>query len=111
MQPAEYSFRQHVVPHAPGPIGPIARKEAGPNLRTELFIVAAALTTRSCEPGIEAASRDTERLAHPVHWPDPPVLRDESEFHVDSFASRPRLFFRMSRSAISFVTSRLRRAI
>jgi hypothetical protein len=32
-------------------------------LYAELFITPAALTTRSCQPGIEPASRDTERLA------------------------------------------------
>jgi hypothetical protein len=34
----------------------------------------------------EAASRDTERPAQLVRRPDPPVLRNEGEFHVDSFA-------------------------
>jgi len=32
------------------------------------------------------ASRDTERLAQPTCRPDPPVLRNETELHVDSFA-------------------------
>jgi hypothetical protein len=41
-------------------MAPIARQEAGANLRTELFITAG-------QPGIEATPRDTERLAHPVH--------------------------------------------
>jgi transposase-like protein len=27
-----------------------------------------------------------QRPAHPVHGPDPPVLRNEGELHVDSFA-------------------------
>ena len=62
------------------------RKEAGANLRTELFIAPAALTARSCQPSIEATARDTERLAQPVRRPDPPVLRNETELHIDSFA-------------------------
>src|SRR6202043_3700875 len=35
MQAARHPFRQHVVPNAPGAVRPIARKEAGANLRTE----------------------------------------------------------------------------
>jgi hypothetical protein len=31
-------------------------------------------------------ARDTERLAQPNCRPDPPVLRNETELHVDSFA-------------------------
>jgi hypothetical protein len=38
------------------------------------------------EAVIEPASRDTERLAQPTRRPDPPVLRNETELHVDSFA-------------------------
>src|SRR6516225_6369929 len=79
-------IRQQVSPHTPGAIGPVARQEAGADLRTKLFVAAAALTARACRPGIEATPRDTERLAHPVHGPDPPVLRNERELHVDSFA-------------------------
>jgi hypothetical protein len=30
--------------------------------------------------------RDTERPAQPFRRPDPPVLRNETELHVDSFA-------------------------
>ena len=52
MQTARHSYRQHVVPHPPGAVGPIARKEAGADLRAELFIVPAALTARSCQPSI-----------------------------------------------------------
>ena len=48
--------------------------------------VPASLAAGPCQPGIEATPRDTERLAHPQHWPYPSVLRDEAELHVDSFA-------------------------
>ena len=37
MQAARHPFRQHVVPNAPGAVGPIARKEAGANPRAKLF--------------------------------------------------------------------------
>src|SRR2546423_12737662 len=92
MQTARQPFRQHVVPHTPGAVGSIARKEAGANLRGQLFIAPAAPTARSCQPGIEATPRNTERLAQPSRRPDPPVLRNKTELHVGSFASRPRLF-------------------
>jgi hypothetical protein len=32
MQTARHAFRQHVVPHTPGPVGPVARKKARPYL-------------------------------------------------------------------------------
>src|SRR6202043_4053030 len=80
MQAARHPFRQHVVPNAPGAVGPIARKEAGANLRTVLFIAPAALTARSCQPSIEVTARDTERLAQPVCRPDPPVLPMKPNF-------------------------------
>src|SRR3974390_2171833 len=111
MQTARQSLRQQVPPYAPGAIGPIARQEAGAHLHTKRFVAPAALTARSCQPGIEATPRDTERPAHPVHGPDSPVLRNEGELHVVSFAKKAAAFFRMSRSAFSFATSRLRRTI
>src|SRR5262249_11110811 len=78
-------FRQHVFPHPPGAVGPVARNEAGAHLCAKLFIASAALAARSCQPAIEPISRDTERLAQPTRRPDPPVFRNE-ELHVDSFA-------------------------
>jgi len=53
-------------------VGPIARQEAGANLRAKLFIASAALTARSRQPCIEATSRETKRLAQPTQAP----LRD-----------------------------------
>src|ERR1700686_3116242 len=107
MQSTRYTLRQHVVPHPPGAIGSIARKEAGANPRAELFIAPATPTARPCQPRIEPTPRDTERLAQPSRRPDPPVLRNESELHVDCFAKEAAAFFRMSRSAFSLSTSRL----
>ena len=49
----------------------------------------ASETARAARPGqprIEATPRDTERPAQPPRRPDHPVLRDEGELHVDSFA-------------------------
>src|SRR5665213_1385475 len=64
MKSARHTIRQHVVPHTPGAIGPVTGEEAGANLRAQLFIVLTAPTARPCQPGIEAAPRDTERLAY-----------------------------------------------
>ena len=86
MQTARQPFRQHVFPHPPRAVGPVARNEAGAHLCAKLFVASAAPTARSCQPGIEPTSRDTERLAQPTCRPDPPVLRNETELHVDSFA-------------------------
>src|ERR1700729_1793789 len=54
MQSTRHPFCQHVVPHTPGTVRPIARKEAGSNLRAQLFVASAALTTRPRQPSIEA---------------------------------------------------------
>src|SRR4051794_7285958 len=45
------------------------------------------------------------RPGQPFRRPDPPVLRDETELHVDSFAKKAAAFLRMSRSALSLATS------
>jgi hypothetical protein len=100
-RPHDSPSRQQVSPHPPGAVGPMAGKEAGADLRAELLITAAACTAWPGQPRIEAAARDTERLAHPVRRPDPPVLRNETELHVDSFAKQAAVFFRMSRTAFS----------
>src|SRR5207237_10499321 len=105
MQSTRHPFRQHVVPHPPGAVGPVTCKEAGANLRTEFFIAPAAPTARSCQPSIEPTPRDTERLAQPPRRPDPPVPRDEGELHVDSFAKYDGSCFRISRSALLLSTS------
>src|SRR6202042_3547381 len=106
MQSTRHAFRQHVVPHPPGAIGSIAGEEAGANFRAQLLIAPAALTARPCQPGIEATPRDTERPAQPFRRPDPPVLRNETELHVDSFAKKDAASFRMSRSAFSLIATR-----
>src|SRR4029078_11560449 len=100
MQAAEHTFGSKVLPHPPGSIGGVACKGAGAHFGTELLVSTAAGAARSCHPRIEATPRDTERLAHPQHWPYPSVLRDEAGLHVDSFAHYAAAFFRMSRSAL-----------
>jgi hypothetical protein len=85
MQPAWDAFRQQIVPNPPSSIGPIAGKETHPNLRAKLFICGAA-DCAVAAARLEPTSRDTERPAHPIHGPDPPVLRNKAELHVDSFA-------------------------
>src|SRR5262249_25281108 len=47
MQTARQPFRQHVFPHPPGAVGPVARNEAGADLCAKLFVTAAALTART----------------------------------------------------------------
>jgi hypothetical protein len=45
------------------------------------------LTAWICGPEIVPPTpRDTERPAQPSRRPDPPVLRNKTELHVDSFA-------------------------
>jgi hypothetical protein len=52
----------------------------------EFLIAARRLARQSCQPSIEPTSRGTECPAQPSRRPDPPVLRDEGELHIDSFA-------------------------
>jgi hypothetical protein len=85
-QPAIDPVFDYVAPYAPGAVSPVAAEEACTNLRAQFFVVAAALAARSRQPGIEATPRDTERSAHPIDRPYPPVLRDEGEPHWLSFA-------------------------
>jgi hypothetical protein len=56
VQPARY-FGEQIAPHAPGAIGPVARREAGTNLRADILIAPAA---RSCQPGIESHYHELE---------------------------------------------------
>jgi hypothetical protein len=86
VQTTPHPFGEQIVPDTPGPVGSIARQKAGTNLRANVLIAPAALTARPCQPGIKPTPRDTERPAQPFRRPDPPVLRNETELHVDSFA-------------------------
>ena len=76
MQSTRYPFGEKVVPHTSGAVGSVAGEEAGANLGAELFITPAALTARSCQPGIVPTPRDTERLAQPSRQPD--LMADEN---------------------------------
>jgi hypothetical protein len=58
------------------------------------------------EPSVEARARDAQCRAQPRQRPDRPVPRDEGELHVASLAEHAAAFFRMSRSALSFVSIR-----
>src|SRR5271167_461986 len=111
MQSARHAIGKHVVPYATCSIGSVAREEARAHLRCQRFVTLRTRTARSCQPGIKATPRDPERPAQPSRRPNPPVLRDEADLHIDSFAKYAAAFFRMSRSALSFVTSRFSRAI
>src|SRR5262249_16948576 len=86
MQPTSDPVVDHVAPYAPGPIGPAARQKAGAHFGSQILITTATHATRSRQPFIKAAARDTERPAHPCRRPDPPVLCDEAKLHVLSFA-------------------------
>jgi hypothetical protein len=86
VQSARDAVGGKITPNPPGAVGAVAANKAGAHLGAEFIIAAAAPTARPCQPGIEAAPRDTERPAHPIRRPDPPVLRNEGELHVDSFA-------------------------
>ena len=86
VQTTSLTLLQHVVPHTACAVGAVAAHEALVDLSAQHFIAEAALAPGPREPRVEAASRDTERLAHQIDRPGPPVFRHEAELHIDSFA-------------------------
>src|ERR1700686_2459673 len=61
------------------------------------------------EPLIEPTSGHAECLAHPSHRPDAAVTYHEGVLHWDSFAKYASAFFNVSRSAVTFISSRFKR--
>ena len=92
VQSAGYPLGEQIVPHPPGTIGPVAREEAGTDLRADILIAPAALTARSCQPRIKPTPRDTERPAQPFRRPDPRCFAMKPNFISIPSRSRPRLF-------------------
>lgn len=94
-----------------------AGDEARPYLRRQLIVGDRPGARPATQPGMEPGSRDAQRSAQPCHRPDRTELRDKAEIRsaalrVASAPSRSRQRpFRMSRSALSFITSRRRRSI
>ena len=86
VQAAAMPEGQHVVPHASRTIRAVTAQEALAHLAAQQLVGQITSAARPGQPGIEAASRDTERLAHQVHRPGPSVFRDEAELHIDSLA-------------------------
>jgi hypothetical protein len=64
----------------------------------------------AAQPSMETVSRDIEHSAHQHYRPDPSMLRQKAEFHIDSFAKWAAAFFRMSRSILNLAFSLLSRA-
>src|SRR5215217_6252332 len=92
MQTTGYSFRQQVMPHAPGAVGPAAGQEADPNLRAEFFIAPAALAARPCQPRIET-TRETPSASHNQFTGQiPRCFATKANFTSIPSRSRPRLF-------------------
>jgi hypothetical protein len=108
VQPALYPGSQQVVPHTPSAVGAIARRKARFDLRAQHLVTTRAGTRAPPQPRIKPAARDTEPLAENRHRPDPPVLRNEPCPVLREVGGG---FFRMSRSAFSFCTSRRSRSI
>ena len=86
MEAAGDALHEHVVPDPPRAVGAIAGEEAGPYSDQQLLVGPRPDTWRPGPPGIEACTRDTERLTHPSRRPNSPVLRDEGERHSASCA-------------------------
>ncbi|GHC81227.1 hypothetical protein GCM10010136_34620 [Limoniibacter endophyticus] len=74
MQAAEEAFGEKVVPDTPGTIGTVTVLEAVLDLVEQNLILPGMSARRTVEPGIEARTRDPQRLAEPCHRPDRTVL-------------------------------------
>lgn len=77
---------QYVVPDPARSVGAITAHKALTNMRSQYLVFPAASASGPHQPGIEAASRDTERLAHQIDRPGHPVLRHKLELHSESLA-------------------------
>jgi hypothetical protein len=86
VQSALLSQCQDVVPEASGAVCAVADHKALAYLAGQDLVDLTASTSGPVQPRIEAASRDTERLAHHHDRPGPSVFRHEAELHIDSFA-------------------------
>src|SRR5215472_1408702 len=111
MSPARVAPGAQVAPHAGAAVRTIALREAGPDVHDKVAVDLCSGAFGPSQPLVEAAARDTERLAHLVRSPHPSVLRDEAELHRWSLAKEAMAFFRMSRSALVFASSRRKWAI
>jgi len=86
MQTTGQAFGQEVVPDATRPISPVAGDEAGSDPPGIVFVAAQPGARRAHEPGVEATARNTERPANPRYRPNPSMLGDEPELHIESLA-------------------------
>jgi hypothetical protein len=86
MKPASDTGGQQIVPDPPGAISTVAGNEARADLLRQHLIGSRPGTARPRQPRLETTSRDTERPAQPSRRPDPSMLRDKAELHIDSFA-------------------------
>ncbi len=80
------AFGQKIVPDPPGTICPIAGNEAGAHLGAKYLVAACTSAGHATQPGMEPTARHTERFAKPRYRPDPSMLRDEPELHIESLA-------------------------
>jgi hypothetical protein len=69
-----------------------------PNLLRKVSLFSGALTGRALAPGVKAAFRDSEHVAHPRDGKFVLVLFNKLTFHLESREKMLTAFFNMSRS-------------
>src|SRR3984885_1349081 len=98
-----------ISPYARAAVRLVTRLKALSNPHQNRSISHRAVALSSSEPLIEPARGHAERLAHPSDRPDTTVMRHERVLHWGSFAKYASAFFKMSRSAVTFISSPSRR--
>ena len=83
---SSFTVFQNIAPNATCTIGAVALQKTMADPGRDRVVALGAGAGRARQPGEEAASRHTERVAHPTHRPNPSVLRNETKHHAWSFA-------------------------
>src|ERR1035438_5482467 len=96
--------------HTPRTVSPIALGKTRADRRRQLYINARPFALRPFPPGVISGTRHLKGLAQPRQGPDILALGDRREPHVGSLTKNPMVFFRISRSALTRISSLFSRA-
>src|SRR5579863_3706528 len=110
MTPAGDALRAQDPPCLVGAIGLSRLQMHSADALQKLAVLHRPAALRPVAPLVIAAARHAEHGAHPCHLEEPHMPANEGVLHGSSRAKYAAAFFRMSRSSVTFASSRLRRA-
>ncbi len=76
------------------------------NACRDRIVLLISLAARSTTPLVESARRNPEQTAHAANWPNRPMPSHKRVLHLGSCAKYPSAFFKISRSIVTFFSSR-----